>query len=318
MTSLTLTTSRECTGQLKALLAGEIATYTREKRYLHKDGAVVWVNITVSQLRDAEHRPECFISFIEDISERKGAEAKLHRLTENLEARVHDEVAAREAAQARAAHGERIQALGQLAGGIAHDFNNVLQAVGGAATLIERRPGDEPGVRRLARLAIEAAGRGASITRRLLAFGRRGDLRAENVDVAALLDSLHEIFAHTLGAAIEVHVEPAAGVPPLLADKGQLETALVNLATNARDAMPGGGRLILSAETEIVFSADAPGRACTGALRAARRRRHRRWHGHGHACPRRRAVLHHQGNWRRNRTWSADGQGVRSSNPAVH
>jgi PAS domain S-box-containing protein len=242
---------------MKALCAGEIATYTREKRYLHRYGGVVWVNVTVSQLRDAENRPECFISFIEDISERKRTESELHRLTENLEARVHDEVEAREAAQARAAHAERIHALGQLAGGIAHDFNNVLQVIGGAAALIERRPADELGVRRLARLAVEAAGRGASITRRLLAFGRRGDLRAEKVDVAALFGSLHEIFAHTLGAAIEVHVRPAADIPPLLADKGQLETALVNLAVNARDAMPGGGRLILSAESEVVLSNDS-------------------------------------------------------------
>jgi PAS domain S-box-containing protein len=248
----------DTTEQLKALHAKEITTYTREKRYLHRDGSIVWVNITVSQLRDTENRPECFISFIEDISERKRADAELRRLTENLEARVQAEVGAREAAQARAAHAERIQALGQLAGGIAHDFNNVLQAVGGAATLIERRPGVDPGVRRLAQLAVDATGRGASITRRLLAFGRRGDLRAEPVDVTALLGSLHEILAHTLGAAIEVLIQPGIDVPPLLADKGQLETALVNLATNARDAMPEGGRLTLAADVEIVAPGTRP------------------------------------------------------------
>ena len=168
------------------------------------------------------------------------------------EARVGGEVAAREAAQIRAAHAERVQALGQLAGGIAHDFNNVLQAVAGAAVLIERRPADEMGVRRLARLALEAVERGASITRRLLAFGRRSDLRAEALDAASVLNGLREILVHTLGAAITVEVRPEAGVPPLLADKGQLETALVNLATNARDAMPVGGQLTLSTSTETV------------------------------------------------------------------
>jgi CheY-like chemotaxis protein len=145
-----------------------------------------------------------------------------------------------------------MQALGQLAGGIAHDFNNVLQGIEGAASLIERRAGDEAAVRRLARLAIEAAERGASITRRLLAFGRRSDLHAEALDVAALLSDLREILTPTLGASIDVRVGLEAGVPPPLADKGQLETALVNLATNARDAMPEGGCLTLSAETEIV------------------------------------------------------------------
>jgi nitrogen-specific signal transduction histidine kinase/CheY-like chemotaxis protein len=159
------------------------------------------------------------------------------------------------------------QALGQLAGGIAHDFNNVLQAVEGAAMLIERRPGDETGVRRLARIAIEASARGASITRRLLAFGRRSNLRAEALDVIDLLTGLREIFAHTMGAAIEVSVGFGTCLPPLLADRGQLETVLVNLATNARDAMPSGGVLTLSAAGEVVASSGsahpaelAPGR----------------------------------------------------------
>jgi len=179
-------------------------------------------------------------------------EAVLRCLTDNLEARVREEIAARESAQTRAAQAERMQALGLLAGGIAHDFNNVLQAVGGAASLIERRPGDVAGVRRLARLAMEAAGRGSSVTRRLLAFGRCGDLRAEALDAAAMLNGLREIFAHTLGAGIKVETRLESGLPGVLADKGQLETALVNLATNGRDAMPGGGHLILAAERDSV------------------------------------------------------------------
>jgi signal transduction histidine kinase/ActR/RegA family two-component response regulator len=184
-------------------------------------------------------------------------EAVLRTLTDTLEVRVRKEIAARETAQARAAQAERMQALGQLAGGIAHDFNNVLQAVGGAASLIERRPGDENAVRRLARIAMEAAGRGSSVTRRLLAFGRRGDLRAEPLDADALLHGLREIFVHTLGATIEIDVRVQAGLRPAMADKGQLETALVNLATNARDAMPEGGRLVLAAEMELVSATGA-------------------------------------------------------------
>ncbi len=183
------------------------------------------------------------------------SEAVLRSLTDTLEVRVREEIAARESAQARAAQAERMQALGLLAGGIAHDFNNVLQAVGGAASLIERRAHDEAGVRRLARIAIEAAGRGSSVTRRLLAFGRRGDLRAEALDAAALLHDLREIFAHTLGAGIEIDIRVKPGLAQVLADKGQLEIALVNLAGNARDAMPEGGRLILAAERDVI----APG-----------------------------------------------------------
>jgi PAS domain S-box-containing protein len=174
------------------------------------------------------------------------------------ETALRQEIAAKEAALNRAAHGERMQALGRLAGGIAHDFNNVLQAVAGAASLAGHHPGDEAGVLRFARLGLEAVDRGASITQRLLAFAHRADLRAEALDPSALLRNIGEILVHTLGAAIGVKVGPEAALPPLLADKGQLETALINLATNAADAMPQGGRLSLLAETDIVSADGAP------------------------------------------------------------
>ena len=365
--------------RIKALVSGEVPSVSTEKRYIRKDGGIVWINSTVSLLRDSEGRPEGFIGIAEDITARrqaevelqratallravgncspdpiyakdtkgrflfvnpatlaiiglpaeaviggtdadwhrdpqqaakvmandrriietgrtevveetfdatglgtrvfrsakaplrmpdgrtlgvvgvssditplKQAETELRRLTEDLEARVREEVAGREVAQARAAQAERMQALGQLAGGIAHDFNNVLQSVVGAAMLIDRRAEDPAGTRRFARRVIEAAERGGSITRRLLAFARRGELQASTLDVAALLSDLHEMLAHTLGAGIDVHVRLGAGLPKLLADKGQLETTLVNLATNARDAMPDGGQLIIAADTEIV------------------------------------------------------------------
>jgi PAS domain S-box-containing protein len=182
-----------------------------------------------------------------DITERKTAEAELRRLTTDLEERVREEVAARETAQVRAARAERLQALGQLAGGIAHDFNNILQAVQGGGSIIENRAGDADTVRRYARLVIEAAERGASITRRLLAFGRRGNLLAQPLQACSILEGMRAILEPTLGAAIKVVVDVRPGLLTLLADKGQLETALVNLAVNARDAMPGGGVLTLGA-----------------------------------------------------------------------
>lgn len=161
------------------------------------------------------------------------------------------------AAQARAAHAERMQALGQLAGGIAHDFNNILQAVQGAAALIDKRAGDAGSVRRFARLIGEASERGSSITRRLLSFARRGELRAEPVETASLLYDLREVLQHTLGSPIAVEVDIGADLPALLADKGQLETALVNLATNARDAMESGGTLTFIATAETVTASAA-------------------------------------------------------------
>ena len=160
--------------------------------------------------------------------------------------------AALAAAQARAAHAERMQVLGQLAGGIAHDFNNILQAVQGSASLIARRAADAESVRRFARMIMDATQRGSSITRRLLAFARRGELRAEAIEPASLLAGLRDVLSHTLGSTIMVEAQVEPDLPHMLADKGQLETVLVNLATNARDAMSGGGTLTFIAAVEQV------------------------------------------------------------------
>jgi signal transduction histidine kinase len=175
---------------------------------------------------------------------------KLARIRQEFEARI-----AADQAQARLAHSQRMEALGQLAGGIAHDFNNVLQAVSGGLTLIEKRA-QEPQLRRLANMAGEAAARGSAITGRLLSFARRGELRATSVEPLPLLENLREMLIPTLGTAITIRSEVSPDTPPLLADKAQLETVLVNLAINARDAMPDGGTLTMSVVPERVDRAN--------------------------------------------------------------
>jgi signal transduction histidine kinase/ActR/RegA family two-component response regulator len=165
----------------------------------------------------------------------------------------------RVAALGSLAHGQRMEALGQLAGGVAHDINNVLQAVLGGSRLIGKRSQD-PGVHRLAQLVGEAAERGGAITRRLLAFARRDSLLAEPVAVQPLLEGLRDVLVHTLGAAVHVRLNVEAGTPALLADRAQLETVLVNLAINGRDAMlPLGGTLDIGVVTEIVPAHGAGG-----------------------------------------------------------
>jgi signal transduction histidine kinase/ActR/RegA family two-component response regulator len=178
------------------------------------------------------------------------------------QARLTQELQERQQAEARLHQGQKMQAIGQLAGGIAHDINNVLQAISGAAALIERNPADAAQSKRLARMVAEAAGRGAAVTRRLLAFSRRGDLRAEPIDPAALLTDMREILSHTLGAGIGISVLVPADTPKLRADKEQLETVLINLAANARDAMNGNGLLSMSVRLETVTGSPdlAPGR----------------------------------------------------------
>jgi signal transduction histidine kinase/ActR/RegA family two-component response regulator len=192
-----------------------------------------------------------------DVTTSRETEAALRRLSNELEVRVHQEIAARESAQMRAAQAERLQALGQLAGGIAHDFNNVLQAVMGALRMLEKRREDAEGFHRLREIANGAIERGISITRRLLALGGRGELKSEMLDASAVLRDLQEVLTHTLGASIDIMIRLEPGLYPAVADRGQLEAVLVNLATNGRDAMPNGGQLILSAARDNVSVADA-------------------------------------------------------------
>lgn len=168
------------------------------------------------------------------------------------EAQVRREVVARERAQAQSAHAERMTALGQLAGGIAHDSNNILQVVSGAAGRIARHPENRESVVRHVRRIEAAVDRGSAISRRLLAFARRDALNSEPIEAAAVLADLGELLAHTIGPSIRIHVDAAMATGRVIADRRQLETVILNLATNARDAMPDGGDLTISA-TNVVL-----------------------------------------------------------------
>jgi signal transduction histidine kinase/ActR/RegA family two-component response regulator len=183
-----------------------------------------------------------------DVTEQKQLEDALRDLNATLEARVAAEIAARLRAQEMARHADQMRTLGQLAGGMAHDFNNVLQAISGGARLLSRRIDRPDAAMPLIQLIIDAADRGASITGRLLSFAHRGELRADPVDMLALLRDLGVVLTHTLGSGILVQVRAPPHLPAALIDKAQLETVLINLATNARDAMPHGGQLLITVE----------------------------------------------------------------------
>jgi PAS domain S-box-containing protein len=236
----------------RVLRGGEASLPGAEFLFRDVQGRETWFRVGSVPLRWEDGKLQEALAIFLDIDAEKRLLDVRQQINARLEQRVREEMAAREAAQQRAAHAERMQALGQIAGGIAHDFNNVLQAVSGGAALIERRPADVERVLRNARLVLDAAKRGAAITSRLLAFSRRGDLRAENVDTVALLTDMAEVLTHTLGSSVVCKVVVPPGLPALFADRGQLETVLVNLATNARDAMPSGGTLTLAAESEAV------------------------------------------------------------------
>ena len=252
---------RHRAGQARMLATGE--PFVIEKRLVRPDESDVWVISHMSVTHDAEGRPQHIIAAVQDISHRRAAEAALQAMNATLEQRVADAVAERARVEESLRQSQRMEALGQLAGGVAHDFNNVLQAIAGGARLIQRRPDNPDSVRRLAGLVVDAADRGASVTRRLLSFARRGSLQPGPVEASPLLEDLREMLARTLGSGITVQASAEADLPPMMADKGGLETVLVNLATNARDALldetglPGAGpnRVSLHAARDD----DAPG-----------------------------------------------------------
>ena len=175
-------------------------------------------------------------------------------LDENL--RAHDE-RLRAEQELRRAEGQLFQAqkmdaIGKLTGGVAHDFNNLLAAVIGGLGLIERRgPLDEKQQQVLA-MTRHAAEQGTELVRRLLAFARRQQLQPSNVDVEALEQTVSGLLAHTLGGLVQLRWEVAPGIWQVFADESQLELALMNLIINARDAMPNGGTVCVTAENRMV------------------------------------------------------------------
>jgi len=140
---------------------------------------------------------------------------------------------------------QRLEAVGQLTGGVAHDFNNLLTVVLGNAELLAEMNRESPAQRALAEMIVTAAQRGADLTQRLLAFARKQALAPKVVDLNALVAGLDPMLRRTLGEDIEIQMIRSAGLWPAQVDPGQLENALLNLCLNARDAMPGGGRLTL-------------------------------------------------------------------------
>lgn len=174
----------------------------------------------------------------------------IRNFTMTLEDRVADRTRDLAEANRQLAHIQRLEAIGQLSGGVAHDFNNLLQALIGNIDLAKRRITD-PRALALLEHALAAADRGGKLTAQLLAFSRKQRLEPTTVDVGALVDSLIAMLPSTIGEGIEIETKMAADLSPVLADAAQLELAVLNLAINARDAMPMGGTITISASNAM-------------------------------------------------------------------
>ncbi len=193
--------------------------------------------------------------------ERRVAErtAELAQTNADLEHRVEERTAEREAALAQVHEMQKVESLGQLTGGVAHDFNNLLMAVLGNLEILRKYIPDDAKLLRLIDGAIQGAERGATLTKRMLAFARRQELKPATVDVPQLVDSMVEMLSRSLGPGVEITTQFEDDVPAARVDPNQLELALLNLALNARDAMPRGGMLTISARRALVGVSDVPG-----------------------------------------------------------
>jgi PAS domain S-box-containing protein len=191
-----------------------------------------------------------------EVVERRRAEAELQTLNATLEQRVIDEVFQRSKAEEQLRQIQKMEAVGQLTGGIAHDFNNMLAVILGGLTLMKRKLAKgETDVERFADGAIEGAQRAAVLTQRLLAFSRQQPLTPEPLNANGLVSGMSDLLGRTLGETISIQTVLAAGLWQAMVDRVQLENALINLSVNARDAMPGGGKLTI--ETFNAYVDDA-------------------------------------------------------------
>ncbi|WP_284734643.1 PAS domain S-box protein [Sphingosinicella terrae] len=200
-------------------------------------------------------RPARMIGVFADDTERKRLEANLVRLNETLEERVRRRTEELELVHEQLRQSQKLEAIGQLTGGVAHDFNNLLTPIVGGLDMLQRAGIGSARDQRIIAGALESAERARTLVQRLLAFARRQPLRPGPVDLHALVGGMADLIASTSGPRIRVEVGVPADLPPAFADPNQLEMAILNLAVNARDAMPDGGTLTIAATADTV----APG-----------------------------------------------------------
>ena len=208
-----------------------------------ESGELLFIRITIFNATDRRRYESELLA-----ARRKAEQASkdLQQLNETLEQRVTAEVAERSKAEAALRQAQKMEAIGQLTGGVAHDFNNLLTiVVGNVEMLLRNLPPDAARMRRAADNALQGAHRAAALTQRLLAFARQQPLDPKPVDANKLVSGMSELLRRTLGETISLEAVLGGGLWRTQADPNQLENAILNLAVNARDAMPDGGRLTI-------------------------------------------------------------------------
>src|SRR5271166_4087990 len=210
-----------------------LAMAHREGRYeaegwrCRKDGSRFWANVVVDAIHDDDGKLVGFAKITRDLTERRETQRQLEQSREQL------------------FQSQKMEAVGQLTGGLAHDFNNLLAIIIGNLDMLHELRAGDAATDELVRDALESALRGADLTRRLLAFARRQPLQPERVDINEVIGAIVKLLTRTLGENITIEMSLSANVWPVQIDRGQFEAVIANLATNARDAMPRGGALLI-------------------------------------------------------------------------
>lgn len=246
--------------------------YAEEYRLLDADANVRWIFARGRCFKGEQGRAQRFMGAALDITERKKTEQALRDLNDTLEERVAQrtqalaeanqqlqlEMLERERAEEALRHAQKMEAVGQLTGGIAHDFNNMLTGIIASLDLMKRyiAAGRSAEVGRFTEAAVSSAQRAAALTHRLLAFSRRQSLDRKPLDPNTLVASLQDLFSRTTGSHIAVQVELGENIWAVNTDAGQLESALLNLIINARDAMPEGGKLLIKTANSYLDGTD--------------------------------------------------------------
>jgi PAS domain S-box-containing protein len=220
-------------------LAAKDGRYENEALHLRRDGSRFWASLVVNAIHDADGRLIGFAKITRDVTDVREAQERLRVTREQL------------------LHSQKMDAVGQLTGGVAHDFNNLLTVIIGnletaQRTLEKWSEGAQERLRRSVRNALTGAQRAATLTQRLLAFARRQPLAPKRIEVNKLLPAVEELIRGSLGETVKIEVVGGGGIWAVEADPAQLEAAILNLALNARDAMPNGGKLTIETSNALL------------------------------------------------------------------